>query len=419
MAIGVSLIGIFLVLKDIRAGRPIRRSPSWARVQRVLAGVLAALLALGLANAAISGVLRWDSTAAAAVPRETHPDIYVLLLDGYARADTLAQMGLDLSPFERELEQRGFEISPHSHSNYMKTWASLAAMFDLRHVRDIPGLPPPDAPGGVQNRALSNVIRHSRGLKALRAHGYRIVASAAAIPDLTLTTADLVMRQGHLSGFELALLRNSPITRIGPVADLLIADHAHRVRDRFQSAVRAAELAQSTSQPQFTWIHVTAPHPPFALAQPPHVCFPKCSFFEVSAQGQRLDRADYNEAFVDQTEALNALVLKAVDGILAASESPPVIVLMSDHGSRHLDEDPAEFFRSFFAALTPGMPGLFPQDNSVSATLARLLNGYLDADVDVPDDDVHYMSTWAYSLDLVPFHGCPTGGIREARPGCR
>ena len=61
------------------------------------------------------------------------PDIYVILLDGYPRADTLARLfDFDNGPFLAALEAKGFDVSAGSSSNYMYT--ELTLDFALSHA---------------------------------------------------------------------------------------------------------------------------------------------------------------------------------------------------------------------------------------------------------------------------------------------
>ena len=55
------------------------------------------------------------------------PNVYILMLDGYPRADTLATtFGFDNGPFLAELESRDFDVAEGSRSNYRKTWVTLS-----------------------------------------------------------------------------------------------------------------------------------------------------------------------------------------------------------------------------------------------------------------------------------------------------
>jgi hypothetical protein len=81
----------------------------------------------------------------------------------------------------------------------------------------------------------------------------------------------------------------------------------------------------------------------------------------------------------DQIEYINGRVLDTVTTILEASQRPPVILVMSDHGHRHDMMDAKEGLRSLFLSYTPGYPAMFPPDVTPVNVLTRLLNTYHDA----------------------------------------
>ena len=61
--------------------------------------------------------------------------MYVILLDGYPRADTLQEtFGIDNTAFTADLEDRGFTVSDGARANYNKTWLTLASMFNGSYV---------------------------------------------------------------------------------------------------------------------------------------------------------------------------------------------------------------------------------------------------------------------------------------------
>ena len=78
-----------------------------------------------------------------AQPSADAPDVYVILLDGYARADVLANtFGYDDSPFLDGLRSDGFEVADASHSNYLVTNLSVSSLLNYRQLADIPALQP-------------------------------------------------------------------------------------------------------------------------------------------------------------------------------------------------------------------------------------------------------------------------------------
>jgi hypothetical protein len=66
------------------------------------------------------------------------PDIYYIILDGYARADVLSNLyGYDNSDFIKPLEQRGFNMASQSRSNYPRTLLSLASSLNMKYLEPV------------------------------------------------------------------------------------------------------------------------------------------------------------------------------------------------------------------------------------------------------------------------------------------
>jgi hypothetical protein len=395
-------LGLIQVARSILRRRRWHEGVPWDRVNRALLTVAAVALGIGLLQTVMVGAWAPDLplTSRKGTAPSDAPDMYVILLDGYARADTLARFGMDNQPFLSALQSRGFDVAHESHSNYTATWPTLASMFDLRPISAMQGLPSGSGPNGDQERALGRIARHGRALELLRSHGYEIVATPSAFAELTLSTADRLPASGHASGFEYALLRRTPLARLQPVVDWAMSDHRDRIDDQLRAGVEVA--SERDRPPVFMWIHLMAPHSPLVFGNPPQPCFPSCTFYEPKAEEWGLTPKRFEAAFAAQTADLNDRILAAVDEITANSARPPAIVLMSDHGVRHVN-GPEEYFASFFAARTPGHNAVFPQDNAASGTLALLLNAYLDANVPVPDPEVRMVSERGAVLNMRPW----------------
>jgi hypothetical protein len=85
-----------------------------------------------------------------------------------------------------------------------------------------------------------------------------------------------------------------------------------------------------------------------------------------------------------------------VDRILAASREPPVIVLLSDHGSglgmnwddvAHSDLD--ERTANLFAALTPGRQQVFRHDVTLVNVFGTLFGAYYGIDIARQSDTMY------------------------------
>jgi hypothetical protein len=332
-------------------------------------------------------VLSAPPVAPIEAPSEPAPDIFLIVLDGYPRADTLATAyGFDNSPFLHELEGRGFEVATRARSNYNMTYLTFASMLSMKHVVDIPGLDP-SLPEGEQRRRLAQVIANPPLARVLHDHGYEIAAVQSPFPSWAIRSADHYVDTGQLNDFEVGLLvrasQRGPVGRL--FADFLADQYRERVRLEFDELRRLAEPGPA---PRLVMVHVLSPHPPFLFGPagedlPLQDCFPAaCGLWDGWAS--QLRRGDFESASTAQITYVNSEVLRAVDEILGAATQPPIIVLMSDHGSRLDPDDPDEMHRNLFATFTPGQAGLFEDDATPISVFPRLLRAYLGVYVAEP-----------------------------------
>lgn len=336
------------------------------------------------------------------------PNIYLIMLDGYPRADTSEDLlEFDNSSFEDALLHRGFDIANGARSNYNKTWLTLASMLNGAYVADLLGdqpIPPDDQ---THIRWLYALINDARMLEAVRERGYSVATIPAPITTTSLSSADEYIDHGHLTELEAKIIWSSPVAQLfaDQLATALFANQRGLIEDSLETAAELAE--SSTPQPRFLLAEVHSPHPPFALAEldpgepPMPDCFPeKCSLWQATIEELAISFDEYRSRMVLQLTALNLLVLDAVDRIIAA-DPEAVVILWSDHGLRYSLADPNEHFRSFLAARTPGFDGLFPEDESPVNLLRRLFSAYFDADLP-PLPYRAWFSNWDFTLQLTP-----------------
>jgi hypothetical protein len=376
----VAILAVALGLA-IWSKRPFSRVP-FSVLTRGLNGISIVLLVLVIGTALFDGALTPPErlgTQARGPAQPGMPDIYLVLLDGYPRSDTLANdFAYDNEPFLAQMEAMGFDVARKSHSNYNATELTLASMFNMLPVPDLSEVADRPSTAEGQVRALTQAINQSRGIDELRAQGYEIVTVPTAVSSVTMYGADRVVDSGQVTSFELDILREGVLPFI--LTDLqrswLIDQHRDRIFATFNDLGTFA--AERADHPRFVFAHILGPHAPIAfgpsgearLAWP---CFPTtCSMYD-AGQG-------YGNAVIgpirDEVQYLNGRVAEVTRQILERSQRPPVIIILSDHGTRYNLKDPDEMLRSFFLASTPGKPGLFPDDVSPINVIPRVLNAY-------------------------------------------
>ena len=347
-----------------------------------------ALVGATLLTAAFSGTLwRIDleqgqpfaaQEAGPAPGRPDRPDIYLILLDGYPRADTLERLfDFDNTPFLTELEDRGFDVAESSRSNYMYTTMTLASTLHMSYVQDIPksSLTSPSRP------SLRTLINRNPTWERLRSLGYGIAANQAPWETVAMRSADLFCGD-HINDFEMYLLRT---TLIGPVVNFLNPDF---LGDQHRRAINQAfdclsQISAPTASPKLVFIHVGGPHLPIVFTRSGDPA--DRDLFGQNARELGVSHERFVEAYAEEIEYLNRRILEAVD-VLAARQDEPVVMLMSDHGSEsRLDWDDSsksdlqERFSNFFAARTPSRPSIFPTDLTPINLFPILFNAYFDA----------------------------------------
>ncbi len=134
MAAGYILIGVGFGLLIWRGGRWV---PGLTRFLNVAAVLLLAFNTLQVANytSASTAAAEPTPTGVALDDPAVKPDIYYIILDRYANADTLSEIyDFDNEPFLDELEERGFTIARHAWANYLKTALSVYSSLNMTHI---------------------------------------------------------------------------------------------------------------------------------------------------------------------------------------------------------------------------------------------------------------------------------------------
>jgi hypothetical protein len=326
-------------------------------------------------------------------PAETTkaPDVYVLLLDGYPRADVLGTTwGYDNSSFLAALEERGFAISDRSRANYLTTRLTFATMLNMRLAHRLPGYRA-IRDGAPTQPIVLRMIRESLVLAQLRAAGYRITATAPGIEIVSLRDVDRWEEGPHLNEFEYRVLEATWLTEalrlLAP--DYLASEHRGRIEYGFDAVRRAAEAHGADDTPDLVWAHIASPHMPpvFGPRGEPIPVSYRWNFFGDTGADRDMENEEFRAAFRGNLEHLNELILDTLDSILAHSSAQPVVIVMSDHGSGTefdygdmLNSDITSRAGTLFAALTPGHPQLFGESTTPVNLFPQLFNAYLGTD---------------------------------------
>ncbi len=265
------------------------------------------------------------------------PDIYYIVLDGYARTDVMkALFNFDNSPLLDHLEKIGFYVVRESTANYCQTPLSLSASLNSSYLDNlVKGL-------GRDQTELSDLIGKSNVLETLRPLGYKFVTFATGFDPTEFPEADIYLSpQRYWNGFERMVIDTTWLRVIWP-------NPAHLDRT-MQSRQRTFFLLDQLPQipriraPTFTLAHVFCPHPPFVFGEDGDDVSAQYRKY-VAYSGEKIngrfrDPASFCAGYRGQSAFITRRIQEAIDRLLAASDVPPIIILQSDHGSE-LNLDP-------------------------------------------------------------------------------
>jgi len=433
LLLALIVVAAFLVERRAIPGRlqlPWRRLNQGGRILAAIASIAILIQSVQvgavpvLARSLVAETPLRSPSADTAGARTDLPDIYVILLDGYARHDALEQVfGLDDGPLLRGLASRGFTVSAEARTSYPITVQVLMSMFHAALLSDIPGLRPllDGTYAGTEIGLTHAIVQQNPVFDDLRAAGYEVDGISSGFAQLSLRETDRFIDSGQINEFEVAILRR---TIAGDVLNLVAPDFvASQQRDRIMATFRTlgALAAERPRHPRFVFAHVPSPHPPwvFNADGTPRASGDVNTIFEEMPDTTGLTEAQLRTAYAGSVEALWQPVLNAVDAIDRASATPPVIVVFGDHGSwvgALPGDDRLRFLPLLAAHLPAGRPPL-PGDEDLVNVFPDVLNPILGSSLPRVDPAPSFMFGDRDQYDLHPIddpNGAVTGAVGSA-----
>ena len=239
-------------------------------------------------------------------PVEPVRDIYVMLFDGYPRADALkVNFEYDNNPFLAAMKGRGFQLAEKCHSNYDGTLWSLASLLNFSTIPALFLVPEGSETNDLE--PLLNSIRRNRVFQAMAEHDYRTYAFTTGVELAELDGyVDIFFRPEVVGNeFENLLFHLTPLARIWSKlrgSDLAYENHRERIRLVFDTLKR---LPEATAQPKFVWAHVISPHLPIVFGRNGE----RVKLQELFVWGgvpSNVPRKEINAYYGDQLDYLNA-----------------------------------------------------------------------------------------------------------------
>jgi hypothetical protein len=273
------------------------------------------------------------------------PDVYVLILDGYGRADVLREhygFENDLVPALRAL---GFFVADDAVANYPQTLHSLASSLNMAYLPDL--LRGHDA-SALTRRSLGDLIARNRFFAGFAASGYHVRFYRSEY-EIVRPAPAVEQRApfGYMTAFGFSAFEGSAVPAVFgalglPRGWLPLGAHRRQVLWTFDELAKGVE--EDAQAPSLVFAHLLVPHPPFAFnpdgtqrrTSVPALLYDADHWQEIAkGTGER-----YERGYVDNVKFVNARVIDAVRRIVASARRPTIFYIQGDHGpAAHLKWD--------------------------------------------------------------------------------
>jgi hypothetical protein len=261
------------------------------------------------------------------------PNIYYIILDGYARADTLKEVYKGSNDyFLRYLSKKKFYIANKSVSNYCQTILSLASSLNCKYLEEV----------GVANRYSQNrvlmfdMLQDCRVIHILKMMGYKIVDFSSGYKLTYIKDADVhISSRFGLPEFQCELLDTTPVPYLLQKIPFLRLSDTELHRRRINFIFDYLDDVLKIRAPIFAFVHILSPHPPFVFAQDGSIANPNAKFLVVDdprfIKEEEITREEYRKEYLEQLIYITKRIEESIEQILSNGE-PSIIILQSDHG---------------------------------------------------------------------------------------
>ncbi len=294
---------------------------------------------------------------------EDLPDIYYIILDGYAGEETLKNVyNFDNSEFLDFLRSKGFFVASKSYSNYPHTFLSFASTLNMEYLKN----------NNLNKKDIGQyfkMVKKNKVMPLLKSKGYTIInfISGSTVTN-NINNVDLNIDCGLLNEFKI-ILANSTFLFLF----LKETGFYSLTRKRILNTFREIPKPRKTKKPLFIFAHILSPHPPFLFNQ----------------DGSEVLKTDLKftgniwEAkpnYINQLIFINKKTKELIKNILIAN-SKAVIIIHADHGTSSINEDKKikenlflkEKFNILNALLLPGGKNVPPYHTISPVNIFRLL----------------------------------------------
>jgi len=269
---------------------------------------------------------------------ENLPDVYYIILDAYARQDSMLSLGYDNSDFISELEEIGFYVATCSRSNYPQTVVSMASALNMGYLWEV--IPH----NGTDDRNAEPVyasIRQSKVREEFEMRGYQIITFESGAAWLNWRDPDKFIEQTpepffstQLNPFEYMFLDTTALHSMMTQPYFLRNKYVYNydlVNFDLDELPKVAQL----DGPKFVHVHMLTPHRPNIFLPDGSINL-DTDYYKLGV-GEGITDAYDIQGYINNTKFINSRLPDVIREIIQNSRIPPIVIIQSDHGYQKQD----------------------------------------------------------------------------------
>ena len=328
------------------------------------------------------------------------PDIYFIILDAYPGYDSLkTTSNYENNEFVNYLSDRGFFVQKESYSNYAHSFLSIPSTLNMKYLNYLT-----EQVGNSRDQTIPYEMgSNNLVMNFLKSHGY----STASFDSGWGFTRDMKSAELQLCGdnqlfnsnFLIMLVKASALN---PVY-VKIFESSH-IELKLCAFDELPKVQNRSSEPIFVFAHIFLPHPPFVFDA-------NGGIRSVDSLDLSLEIKDNNnrDAHLEQLKFVNKKITQVVNQLLD-SENPPVIIIISDHGSAFLFEGKLESWDNpsnemikermdnIMFIYLPNEINIFYENMTPVNIFRVLFNNYFGTDLEILEDRSFFSKDGYYDL---------------------
>jgi hypothetical protein len=390
-----------------------RAKGSFATSTKVLNVIAVVLIIINLFNIvsyqvklgrqdSVTQVESTEQTPAAVGPvgSSTLPDIYFIILDEYAHADTMREWyDYDDSEFINNLEDKGFFIARESKTRTPNTQHVLAQILNMQYLSGVwswddstrEWVKTASAEVELTSEEAYQKIVDSSVVDFLKTKGYSYIYFGSWFEfdryqqgirdkaEVYFNYYESDDRSSIVSEFVYTLWDTTMLRPFYPyIAGI---QYVHYYRSGVLDTLQHLKEMPDIGGPKLVFAHIACPHAPYVFG-------PNGEYIAHANDNNYEDKQFYLGQYIFISQEIE----KVIDALLDESEIPPIIVLQSDHGQRPhhtgIVIGANEWKKVLNAMYLPGMDYSELSDSISPVNTFRLIfDHYFDADYALLQND--------------------------------